>query len=738
MRSLYILRGVPGSGKSTFIRENGLEHYTISVDQLRALKRGLSYAFVEDHYEATIVQNPGRGALYEMVISLMEERLALGLTTFLDATNLVKSDLQAFTKLAKTYRYRVYVVNFEITLEEAKERNSKRKGVAKIPNIVIDNMYATKKVQDVNFKGMLTPTEALETLNYNYEHLDKVHVIGDVHASATVVRNFLKNIPMNEKIVFVGDYFDKGIEHEEMLTLMEELLEQRDVIFLRGNHDRMMEKWLFFDYDYTKHHHHETLTYIDNLEVREKAAFKKRLRKLSNSFRDMYAFESGGKIFMVTHGGIIPAMVDINKEKRCLEGFMLHNTWDMVCGIDDYRANIDERFNIDCPENLYQIHGHRNWHGLDMKNGHSYNLEQGIEYGRHLAVVSIQNGKPQIKKVKNDIFDPHHEKYKKDPIYKFMYDAENDNFIDKIEMKSVEGVHSYNFNRLAFRTRTWNDNTVKARGLFIDKDGKIVARGFDKFFNLNERPETNQSAIFSWNYPLTIATKENGSLGMAANVHGNAFYATKNRDYGDFRDRLKEQLDKHLGSLRGAFFARLEELGATALFEVVDKRDPHIVGYKEDGLVLIGLVKNEWEQVELDLGLLDEFNFNKAYTEVVEDKAGLIDVFRLYSQTPELMVDVEVGFGEKYSLYTEGVVITDATGRKVKIKGTYYSYWKKVRGYLEGKNEYALGRELHDYLTANNVSCKTDGVIAVRKQLVSGNVEIPMSKKMLQQMGIVI
>ena len=116
-----------------------------------------------------------------------------------------------------------------------------------------------------------------------------------------------------------------------------------------------------------------------------------------------------------------------------------------------------------------------------MKNGHSYNLEQGIEYGRHLAVVSIQNGKPQIKKAKNDIFDPHHEKYKKDPIYKFMYDAENDNFIDKIEMKSVEGVHSYNFNRLAFRTRTWNENTVKARGLFIDNDGKIVARGLTSF-----------------------------------------------------------------------------------------------------------------------------------------------------------------------------------------------------------------------------------------------------------------
>ena len=35
MRKLYILRGVQGSGKSTFIKENQLESYTISSDLLR-------------------------------------------------------------------------------------------------------------------------------------------------------------------------------------------------------------------------------------------------------------------------------------------------------------------------------------------------------------------------------------------------------------------------------------------------------------------------------------------------------------------------------------------------------------------------------------------------------------------------------------------------------------------------------------------------------------------------------
>ncbi|WP_226990731.1 AAA family ATPase [Methanosarcina acetivorans] len=37
MRYLVFLRGIPGSGKSTFIKENRLEPYTISSDEVRLL-----------------------------------------------------------------------------------------------------------------------------------------------------------------------------------------------------------------------------------------------------------------------------------------------------------------------------------------------------------------------------------------------------------------------------------------------------------------------------------------------------------------------------------------------------------------------------------------------------------------------------------------------------------------------------------------------------------------------------
>lgn len=37
MRTLVLLRGLPGVGKSTWIKEQGLEPYTLSADQIRLL-----------------------------------------------------------------------------------------------------------------------------------------------------------------------------------------------------------------------------------------------------------------------------------------------------------------------------------------------------------------------------------------------------------------------------------------------------------------------------------------------------------------------------------------------------------------------------------------------------------------------------------------------------------------------------------------------------------------------------
>jgi 2',3'-cyclic-nucleotide 3'-phosphodiesterase len=42
MKKLLLLRGAPASGKSTFIKDNNLEPYVISSDNLRLMVAGLS------------------------------------------------------------------------------------------------------------------------------------------------------------------------------------------------------------------------------------------------------------------------------------------------------------------------------------------------------------------------------------------------------------------------------------------------------------------------------------------------------------------------------------------------------------------------------------------------------------------------------------------------------------------------------------------------------------------------
>ena len=68
MRTLFILRGAPASGKSTWIQENNLEPYTISTDTLR-----LMYQSPVTNTDGTraISQNHD-GEVWKMVLELME------------------------------------------------------------------------------------------------------------------------------------------------------------------------------------------------------------------------------------------------------------------------------------------------------------------------------------------------------------------------------------------------------------------------------------------------------------------------------------------------------------------------------------------------------------------------------------------------------------------------------------------------------------------------------------------
>ena len=152
---------------------------------------------------------------------------------------------------------------------------------------------------------------------------------------------------------------------------------------------------------------------------------------------------------------------------------------------------------------------------------------------------------------------------------------------------------------------------IYARGLFIRKDtGKICVRGYDKFFNINEVPETK------WDYlgkettgPYELTLKENGCIIYITSILGHALVTSKHafgpRDEKDGKpshsDKGEEWLDKHLQAAscsRQELSAFLEKHDVTAVFELADDDfEEHVLEYPPDkrGLYCHGLNYNTVE-----------------------------------------------------------------------------------------------------------------------------------------------
>ena len=83
---------------------------------------------------------------------------------------------------------------------------------------------------------------------------------------------------------------------------------------------------------------------------------------------------------------------------------------------------------------------------------------------------------------------------------------------DLVYEREFDGLFIYVYTQRAVRERIWNKITRAARGLILDGDGNIVARPFDKFFNLFECHETEPKNLPK--EPYCIWEKVDGSLGI--------------------------------------------------------------------------------------------------------------------------------------------------------------------------------------------------------------------------------
>lgn len=144
-KRLVLMHGVPGAGKSTFIRNRGLENLVISPDTLRLLFSEPETVNIKGRYCKQISQKKNK-EVWELAYRLLEERLQDNSDTIFDACNFTQDYLDHYQKMADLYGFRTLVLDFsQVSLREAMTRNRGRlyqeEGLRYVPEQVIRNIY---------------------------------------------------------------------------------------------------------------------------------------------------------------------------------------------------------------------------------------------------------------------------------------------------------------------------------------------------------------------------------------------------------------------------------------------------------------------------------------------------------------------------------------------------------------------------------------------------------------------
>ena len=706
MNIITMLSGIVGTGKSTFIKENNLEEYTISTDSIRLLLGQPRHTVDSDGNVRKHMSNIDDKKVFELLYDTIESRMMRGEYIVVDAMNVSSPSQNAIKKLAKKHKYRVNMVDIQgdMTIDQILEQNKNRIDYKVVPEDVVKQKYH-KRYLDYKERGrinlggvnLIEKDKFKETFFWKTKDLnayDKVFVIGDIHGCYTALKEGLGEIKDNYYYVFLGDLFDRGIENKEVFLFIQDLMKKDNAVFLIGNHEEHLINFTkrekgdsyFIAKGFLKNTVPEILSGGD-ISIKD-------MDRFSRNLQVFFAFEFNGQKYICSHGGILPEQYngqDYPEFKEGLYDITREPSKDIIFGIGGYNFDVDYHFDrkqLEQPKDnrIIQFHGHRNsFHVEPYAYDYSYNLEDSVEMGGFLRIAEINKDGLKINQIKNNIYN---KELLHDSLYVDMSKLTNMEIKDCLDNskyirgKKFNGLTAYNFSQDAFYSSFWNSFTTTARGLILKGNGEIFARGYNKFFNIDENKETTIEAIKEKvKFPLIASVKENGYLGiMTGNKNELHFYSKSGTtQYSSmFQTMFYKQL-KETGNIKN--IKEIQELLSSneysVTFEVINiEKDKHIVTYDSSKLVILDVIKNQYEL---------EFN------DTIKDKLVELTGF----ETPNKVIIKNSSDFEKFlndvkdEINTEGYVFKDSNNYMFKLKNDDYKFIKSLRSILHMiKNRY--------------------------------------------------
>lgn len=680
--------GAPASGKSTWIKKNHLEKYTISADVIRSLvttPANVINSLNPIELDEYAIDLKDEGTTWTILKRLVENRMRQGETTIVDATHLFKGSFTQYRELRKKYGYNVIVIDamkeiyrkahgdIETMRVELYKRNSNRD--RQVPKEQIDK-YLNRWInlvepneegvdhypQWITYKGD-TALSILPSWQYLSEkdcpsmnEFDTIQVIGDVHGDYSALEKVFEHHHKGTAYVFVGDYLDRGTKNAETLEFMNSL-KGRNIFLLRGNHEQRIEEFLQSGrlHGNFKHTFPQLAKYFGNEGVRDE------LQKLVDRLHNCLYFTFNNQTYLISHAGVDPVVMSkIPQQAQLLDEEVF------TMGVSTDKGNPYDR-DVDAIygaiKNLFipiQIHGHRNAFNHFNDCPGIFNL--------------TKDGKFRWVTITKDGITPHEIDSIDKPTFVDKLIADE----DVINKELRDGIVANNFTKETFRHGRWTPTTTNARGLFT-RAQEIIGRGFPKFFNVGENEE---ATLESLEYPVNVYTKQNGFLAVTFYDKENDKVQVFSKGGGEKYSTLAETVLKLTGQYSKLieYYSNSELHETSVLFEIVEPiNDPHIVKYKGQHAYPLCVIENtEYGQVRLDLA--------EKYWNINDNLIG--------TAQNRQQLDKLISYYMRDNPTTEGVVLY-GQNKMLKIKTPFYLKAKELRNALEhnGKTRWYHGAE---------------------------------------------
>lgn len=323
--SLVVLVGPSGSGKSTFARKHFLPTEVLSSDVCRGL--------VSDDENNQSATNDA----FDVLHYVAAKRLARGLLTVVDATNVQEEARKPLVQLARAHHCLPVAIVLDLPGRLCRDRNSSRPDRNFGPHVVRNQCSQLRRsLRQLGREGfrhafVLHTLEEIDAATIERVPLwnDRRHehgpfdIIGDVHGCASELEQLLELLgyesvtaenpsvvsgertyrhSQGRRVVFVGDLVDRGPRILDVVRIAAGMIRFGSALCVPGNHDvKLLKKLRGRDVQIT-HGLAQTMAEIDDLPDETRGPYCQELAEFLDSLVSHYVLDDGKLV--VAHAGM--------------------------------------------------------------------------------------------------------------------------------------------------------------------------------------------------------------------------------------------------------------------------------------------------------------------------------------------------------------------------------------------------------------------------------------------------